>query len=200
MHDKIGKLINEPFVILSRIYSERFFSNEVVIRLDTTLLNRYISVYQEDLTRLCISLCRNIPDAEDLYQDTWLKVMCKYQKYDESKPFDKWLFTICVNTYKDRQKSFWKKKQFHFSSNEDKELFLSSIPDVPEFDGQSEMYDTLLNCLIKLPLKYNMIISLFYFKDYSEKEVASILNIPIGTVKSRLHKAKKILKELILNA
>ena len=152
------------------------------------------------MTRLCISLCRNISDSEDLYQDTWLKVIRKYQKYDESKPFDKWLFTICVNSYKDNQKSFWRKKQLHFISNEEKELFLSSIPDISEVDDQSEDYITLLNCLLKLPPKYKMIISLVYFRDYTEKDVADILKIPIGTVKSRLHKAKKILKELILNA
>lgn len=151
------------------------------------------------MTRLCISLCRNISDAEDLYQDTWLKVIHKYLKYDESKPFDKWLFTICVNTFKDHQKSFWKKKQLCFFSNEEKEMFLSSIPDISNVDDQSEDYITLLNCLSKLPPKYNMIISLVYLRNYTENDVAEILKIPLGTVKSRLHKAKKTLKELFLN-
>lgn len=152
------------------------------------------------MTRLCVSLCRNISDAEDLYQDTWLKVIRKYQKYDEHRPFDKWLFTICVNTFKDHQKSFWIKKQLHFFSNEEKELFLSSIPGISDVEDKSEDYITLLNCLSELPPKYKMIISLVYFRNYTEKDVADILKIPIGTVKSRLHKAKKILKELILNA
>lgn len=48
--------------------------------------NDYIQRYNIDLTRLCISLCGNMGDAEDLLQDTWLKALKNYDKYDSTKP------------------------------------------------------------------------------------------------------------------
>jgi hypothetical protein len=56
--------------------------------LDIAVLDKHILQYQNDLSRLCISLCRNITDADDLYQDTWMKVVRFSDKYDETKPFD----------------------------------------------------------------------------------------------------------------
>ena len=163
------------------------------IDLDTDLLDKYIALYQHDLTRLCISLCRNIPDSDDLYQDTWLKVMRKYEQYDENRPFDKWLFSVCVNTYKDSQRAFWRKKQVGFQSDEEKEFFLNSVPDCNT--SNIEDYVALRKSVDNLPPKQKIVINLIYFKDLSEADVAEILKIPVGTVKSRLHKAKKLLKE-----
>jgi RNA polymerase sigma-70 factor (ECF subfamily) len=163
------------------------------IDLDTDLFNRYIAMYQRDLTRLCISLCRNVPDSEDLFQETWLKVMRKYGQYDESRPFDKWLFSVCVNTYKDSTRLFWRKRQMQFTSNEEKDFFLNSIPDCK--GSNVDDYIALRKCVDHLPSKQKIVIHLIYFKDFTESDVAEILKIPVGTVKSRLHKAKKLLKE-----
>jgi len=165
--------------------------------LDDELLNNYIEKYQSDLSRLCMYLCGNICDADDLYQETWIKVIQRYDKYDISRPFDKWLFAVCVNTFKDTLKLAWRKRQVQFPTSEDKELFLSSIPCEDEFDKEKEDYVALWESICKLPPKHRMVITLIYFKEYSQSEVAQILNIPVGTVKSRLHKAKIILKEAL---
>ena len=60
--------------------------------------NNLISQYGVALTKLCMSLCNNQFDAQDLYQSTWEKAMRKYKKYDNSKPFEKWLFTIAIHS------------------------------------------------------------------------------------------------------
>lgn len=165
------------------------------IDLDTDLLDKYIALYQHDLTRLCLSLCRNIPDSEDLYQETWLKVMRKYEQYDENRPFDKWLFSVCVNTYKDSLRMFWRKKQVIFDTVEEKEFFINSVPDSSL--SNNEDYLTIRHSVDNLPPKHKIVVNLIYFKDLSEADVAQILKIPVGTVKSRLHKAKKLLKEAL---
>lgn len=152
--------------------------------------SKLISQHHADLTRLCYSLCRNHADAEDLYQDTWLKAMKNYGKYDKNKSFDKWLFAICVNTYKDNVKSSDRKRAMIFADNQEKENFFSQIPDN---SGSHEEYTQLLKIIEELPEKYKIVIVLRYFRDYSEKDVANILKIPQGTVKSRLNKAKKII-------
>ncbi len=168
--------------------------------LDNEVLKAYISNYGKDLTRLCISLCQCRDDAEDLYQETWLKVIQKYHKYNPERPFDKWLFSVCVNTYKDNMRSAYRKKQLQFLTNDEKEQFINSIPVLQEKYEAHEDYKLLLDCLVKLPPKQKVAISLIYFKDYTEKDVADILGVPVGTVKSRLYNAKNRLKEMILNA
>lgn len=152
----------------------------------------YIKRYSLDLTRLCLSLCKSRADADDLFQDTWIKAMKNYSKYDNTLPFDKWLFAICVNTYKNNLKLAFNRKKLLFSNDEEKNYFLNSIPDVTS--ENSDDYIMLHTAIQELNKNQRIIISLFYFKDYSIKEISEILKIPEGTVKSRLHLAKSALK------
>lgn len=155
-------------------------------------ISEYINLYGRDLTRLCMSLCNNKADAEDLYQATWEKVIKNLRKYDKEKPFDKWLFSICVNTYKDTVKSSFAKKILKFNKTEDLEQTLNSIPDSV---APHDEFISLHQALKKLTPDKRQAVALYYFKDYSTKEVAEILNIPEGTVKSRLNAARQDLRK-----
>lgn len=158
---------------------------------------KYISDYGVSLTKLCLSLTNNQNDAKDLYQATWEKAMRKYKRYDKSKPFDKWLYTICVNTYRDELRRFDKKNVLDFKSDEEKERFLSSIPyEEVDHDEYIALYDAMK--ILSADLKEVLV--LFYFKDYSVEELSEILSIPEGTIKSRLNRARnKLRKELDCN-
>lgn len=161
------------------------------------VFEKYISDYSADLTRLCISLCGNVSDADDLFQDTWYKAIKNYAKYDFDMPFDKWLYSICVNTYKDSLRLFYNKRKMIFKTEEDKTEFLNSIPDsCPDnYDDYLQLH-TAVNAL---PKKQKIVIVLYYFKDYSLNEISGILKIPVGTVKSRLNLAKSTLKRRLNN-
>jgi RNA polymerase sigma-70 factor (ECF subfamily) len=162
----------------------------IVIHRET--INKKIKLYEKDLSKLCIYLCRNTTEAEDLYQETWLKVIRNFHKYDIHRPFEKWLYSICINTFKNMRKTSARKHEFLFSTKEKEDICISSIPhqDIPQED-----YYRLYEAISKLPHKHKVVVVLRYFKDYSEKDVAEILKIPVGTVKSRLNKAKKLLFE-----
>ncbi len=157
-----------------------------------TEFDAYIQRYSADLTRLCISLCSNVADAEDLFQDTWLKAMKFYPKYDKSKPFDKWLYSICVNTYKNTLNSAFFKKRKNFHSDEEEGIFFNSIPEIT--DENKEDYIELHRAISALSKKQKIVVVLYYFKDYSITEISQIINIPEGTVKSRLSSARAELK------
>lgn len=154
--------------------------------------NDYITKYSLDLTRLCLSLSGNRADADDLFQDTWYKAMKNYSKYNRALPFDKWLFAICVNTYKNNVKLAFNRRNVSFTNDEEKMRFLNSIPDITE--KNSDDYIMLHTAIQKLDKKRRIVLVLFYFKDYSIKEISEILKIPEGTVKSRLYSAKSELK------
>lgn len=157
----------------------------------------YIQLYSTDLTGLCISLCGNKDEAEDLFQETWYKAMKNYSKYNNSYPFDKWLYSICVNTYKNTLRLFYNKNKASFKTEEEKRIFFNSIPDTDE--GDSWQYFELHKIIFELPKKQRMVVILRYFKDYTTKEISEILNVPQGTVKSRLHSAKAYIKRRLEN-
>lgn len=157
------------------------------------MINQYIRDYGKRLYGLCTFLCANSYEAEDLYQETWLKVVKNIEKFDPTKEFEPWLTTICVNTYRNTLRRILKSPVFNtFTTTEEKEQAINSIPTQEEKD-YSELYDAISS----LPEKLRLTILLYYFQDMDIESVAAVLGIPPGTVKSRLNKARKILKEVL---
>lgn len=157
----------------------------------------YARRYSAELTRLCVSLCGNRSDAEDLFQDTWLKAMRHFKKYNPQMPFDKWLFAICVNTFKNTLTSARRRKAYSFSTQEEQTAFFNAIPDADY--SNREDYMALHLAIGALPKKQRICIVLYYFKDYSIKEISELVRAPEGTVKSRLHAAKQAIKRRLEN-
>lgn len=160
-------------------------------------LEKLAQRYSADLTRLCVSLCGNCADAEDLFQETWLKAARHFHRYRADKPFDKWLFAICVNTYKNTLKAAYHRKRRCFRTAEEQDAFFAAIPDAQ--GERREEYLALHEAIAVLPKKQRLVIVLCYFKDYSIKDAAQILHIPEGTVKSRMAAAKATLKRRLQN-
>lgn len=156
------------------------------------MIDKYIQLYGKRLYGFCLFLCANSYEADDLYQETWLKVVKNISKYDESKEFEPWLTKICVNTYRNTLRRVARSPILNFSTNEEKERFWQSIP-APE----NRDYTSLYCAIEKLPEKLRLTIILFYFRDMDIAGTATILGIPEGTVKSRLNKARKLLKEVL---
>lgn len=157
------------------------------------MINQYIRDYGKRLYGLCMVLCANSYEAEDLYQETWLKVVKYIHRYDKTKDFEPWLTKICVNTYRSTLRRVAKSPIFNtFPSTEEKESLLNSVP-APEGEDYSELYAAI----DKLPEKLRITVILFYFKDWDISAVAATLGIPPGTVKSRLNKARTKLKEVL---
>ena len=85
------------------------------------MINQYIRDYGKRLYGLCTFLCANSYEAEDLYQETWLKVVQHFSRYDTTKDFEPWITRICVNTYRNRVRRMNNSPIFDgFSSAEEK--------------------------------------------------------------------------------
>ena len=154
-------------------------------------LDEKIAQYGKRLFGLCIKLCGNKFDADDLYQETWLRVCAKSDKYDHSQPFEPWLTAVCVNAYRDilRRKKFERLIAF-FDDEESRDKAINSVAAEDNSDENSELWEAVR----RLPEKYRTVIILHYFRGYDVKELAFILKAPEGTVKYRLHKARELLK------
>ena len=155
-------------------------------------MDQYIRKYGKRLYGLCMTLCADKHEADDLYQDTWVKVLKRFDTYDPSRDFEPWLTRLCVNTYRDRLRRLSRSPFLNFSSNETKEAFLLTAT-APEKEDYSDLY----TAIDQLPEKLRLTIILFYFEDMDIEKTAQTLGIPTGTVKSRLHKARIQLKEVL---
>ena len=154
------------------------------------MFDEYIEAHGKRLFGLCLKLCANCEDAEDLYQETWIKAYKFYDKYNGEKEFEGWLTSICVNSYRDmlrRQK--WKSLFVQFKTNEEKELVLLGISEPGKAD-----YSDVRDAMNELPEKYRIVTVLYYFNGLDIKKTSEILGIPSGTVKYQLHKARELLK------
>ena len=155
-------------------------------------MDQYIRKYGKRLYGLCMTLCADKHEADDLYQDTWVKVLKRFDTYDPSRDFEPWLTRLCVNTYRDRLRRLSRSPFLNFSTNETKDAFLLTAT-APEKEDYSDLYAAI----DQLPEKLRLTIILFYFEDMDIEKTAQTLGIPTGTVKSRLHKARIQLKEVL---
>ncbi|MDO4582296.1 MAG: sigma-70 family RNA polymerase sigma factor [Bacillota bacterium] len=156
------------------------------------MINQYIRQYGKRLYGLCLKLCANSADADDLYQETWLRVIKCVRQYDPCQPFEPWLTKICVNTYRNVLRRIARSPFIQFRTEQEQKSILQQIP-APEQEKYAELHDAI----DKLPGKLRVTIILFYFHDMNVSAVARTLGVPEGTVKSRLSKARKLLKEVL---
>ena len=157
------------------------------------MLDPYIEKHGRRLYGLCRTLCTNPSDADDLYQETWLKVCAKFEVYNPSREFEGWLTRICVNTYRDALRKKSRSLIFdNFVSQESKDTVMENAAIVEKTD-----FSDLNDAVQQLPDKLRVTIILYYFRDLDINQTANALKIPPGTVKSRMNKAKKLLKEMM---
>ena len=156
------------------------------------MIDQYIRQYGRRLYGLCRSLCADPFDADELYQETWLRVVKHIARYDPRREFEPWLTRICVNTYRSILRRLAKAPLLDFSNGEEKDRLLASVPAPEETD-----YAPLYEAVDRLTEKLRLTVILFYFRGEDLASTAQILNIPVGTAKSRLNKARKRLKEVL---
>ena len=132
-------------------------------------------------------------DANDLVQDTLLKAITYYNKFKEGTNLKGWLYTIMKNTFINNYRRFVKISSFVTKSDEisSANLVFSSTKN----QGESKfIMDDIKLALSKLPEEYYVPFSM-YFEGFKYHEIADHLTIPIGTVKTRIHVARKLLKK-----
>lgn len=155
-------------------------------------IDQYIQRYGRRLYGLCRALCPHPFDADDLYQETWLRVLRHLDRYDPQREFEPWLAKICVNAHRSALRRLARSPLLDFASGQDKDRLLDSIP-APEGKDYLPLYEAVG----RLPDKLRQAVALFYFQGMDLAAAAQILNIPVGTMKSRLNKARKLLKEAL---
>lgn len=156
-------------------------------------LESCIEAYGKDIYNFCLHLTRDRELAEDLYQDTFLTAIQKQKQIDDAT-VKGYLLSISIGLWKNaKRKVAWRNRIAPMGQFEDvTEPFLRYT----EKDSvlEEEEKTVIRNAVLRLSEKYRIVILLFYMQELSQEEIANVLHIPIGTVKSRLYTAKQVLK------
>ena len=164
------------------------------------LLDVLIDRHGSDLYTFCLRLCRLRTDAEDLFQDSWLAVLRHGARYDAQKPFRPWLFTICLNLQRDRfrRAKRWLKVLAGHQLESGRAQGLRAAADSPEGTmAGNEKKKLLETALARLDESLRLPLLLHYYCAMPLDEIADILRLAAGTVKSRLHRARERLRSLM---
>ena len=143
----------------------------------TCLVKKYI----DTVFRVALGYTKNVPDAEDIVQDVFLKLLKEKKPFESEDHIRHWLIRVTVNEGKKWHRSPWRR---HISYEE----AISALPDTAEESKE------ILRTVMELPVKYRMPIYLYYYEEYSTLEIAELLNIPKGTVCTYLSRGREMLK------
>ena len=140
-----------------------------------------------------LNFAHNAHDANDLIQDTMLKAINSYDKFDEGTNLQGWLHTIMRNTFINNYHSVVRTNTYVIKSDEIScpNLIYSSTKN----QGEAKfIMDDIKRAMDKLPDNYYLPFTM-YFEGYKYREISDYLTIPIGTVKTRIHSARILLKQ-----
>lgn len=145
--------------------------------------SRIVNQYTDIVYRVALSYAKSKPDAEDVVQTTFMKLLIKEVNFQDEEHIRKWLIRVAINECNSLWSSFWRK---HVD-------FTDKIEQEPKFTTEEK--SDLYYAVMELPRKYRVVVHLFYYEGYSTKEISQILHIREATVRTQLVRARKQLKQ-----
>lgn len=140
------------------------------------------------LFAVCLKYAQNHEDAEDILQDSFIRIFDKIKQYNGKGSFEGWMKRITINV---ALQKYRQGKKLQVIRNE---VIESEETVVLEEELETNF---LLGLIQQLPDQYRLVFNLYVLDHFSHKEIAELLNISVGTSKSNLSRARKILKEKI---
>jgi RNA polymerase sigma-70 factor, ECF subfamily len=171
-----------------------------VLKGDQDAYGEIVELYKDKVYQISYRMLGNRHEAEDIAQEAFIRAFINIHSFNIDLKFSTWLFRIATNLCIDRIR---KKKPDYYLDAEvagtDGLNMYSQIPsktDMPEKEVESlELEETIQREILKLPEKYRTVIVLKYIEELSLIEISKILNLPIGTVKTRIHRGREALRK-----
>ena len=144
-----------------------------------------VEKYKDHLFAAAFNVCKNAADADDVVQDTFLQYHTTNRQFENEQHIRAWLIRVAINKAKNIYLSFWWQKGVPL------EEYMETLTfETPEAQ-------TLFTEVMKLPEKYRIVIHLFYYEDYTIREIAKIMNVTESNVKVRLTRGRRLLRNVL---
>lgn len=169
---------------------------------DTTAFETLFNRYKDSIHKLYLAkVGGNGEDADDLLQETFIKVFLNLDKYSGTYTFGQWVYTIARNTFIDFVRKRRDDLSIDFGPGDRRHINPAAPEATPEESYINRQRASQLDGhLQKMSPRYRTLIEMRFFKEYSYEEIAEALKLPLGTVKTQIHRARERLCKLITDS
>jgi RNA polymerase sigma-70 factor (ECF subfamily) len=186
-----------PAVLNAQVQSENIAIAQGLKKQNPELLDHLIELYQHRLLRYLLFLTGKREVAEDLFQETWMRVLLRGAQYNGKARFDTWLFAIARNLVIDlsRKRTMASLDEMSDGGDDDRpfEVAMSGPSPLDQFQSRENCAE-VGEVLLKLDSSYREVLVLRFYEELSLDEIASVTRAPLSTVKSRLYRGLAALK------
>jgi RNA polymerase sigma-70 factor (ECF subfamily) len=192
-----GKAIPTVAALAAQSQSENAAIARGLKKQNPELLDHLIEMYQHRLLRYLLFLTGKRDVAEDLFQETWMRVLLRGSQYNGKARFDTWLFTIARNLVIDlsRKRTMSSLDEMSEGGNDERpfEAAVSGPSPLEQFQSREDCAE-VGEVLLKLDSNYREVLVLRFYEELSLEEIAGVTRAPLSTVKSRLYRGLAALK------
>ncbi len=169
---------------------------------DERAYRELVQRYQGPVYSVALRMLRSAEDAEDITQETFVRVFRALERYDPARSFEAWLFTItsrlCIDLMRRRRVRPVSLFRRDPETDEEQTLDIEDTGLKPdEVTSHAEEERHARDLIDSLPPHYRIVVMLRHQQDLSYEEIAEVLHLPLGTVKARIHRARALLKNRI---
>ena len=170
--------------------------------MDAREIEKCIDKFGTDIYRFCLKLCMDKNDAEDLYQQTFLKALESEWHLDWTQNPKALFFSLSWHLWKSDKRKQARRNEIAPCGNLEDNMqdTLHSSENIEENYFQQELYTEVNKIIQNLPEKIRIPLTLYYLSECSIEQIATIIKKPPGTVKSRLYKGRNLIKKKLEEA
>ncbi|MED1203885.1 RNA polymerase sigma factor SigW [Heyndrickxia acidicola] len=171
-----------------------------VLKGDQNAFGEIVEIYKDKVFQICFRMLGNRHEAEDIAQEAFLRAYVNISSFNQDRNFSTWLYRIATNLCIDRIRK--KKPDYYLDAEVPgtegldmySQIAASGISPESEVEGM-ELQEIVQKEISALPEKYRSVIILKYLEDLSLNEISEILDMPLGTVKTRIHRGREALRK-----
>ncbi len=145
-------------------------------------IDKVIEKYANMVYRIALTRCGTVENAEDVFQDVFIKYSQKERMFQNSEHEKAWFIRVTLNLTKNQKQSLWNKK-------------IANLDENIVFENKEEQ--EVFSIVCELPQNYRTVVYLLYYEGYKVKEISKLMKTSEGTIKTWLFRAREILKEKI---
>lgn len=188
--------LNKQFVVLynmSTIPDQHYIDK--ILKGETNAFAVLVDRYKDMIFTLALKMVKNREEAEEVAQDTFIKIYSSLTKFKGESKFSTWIYKIAYNTCLDRLKK--SKKDLNISIDDFSSHLIKTMDNALSTLEENERKQTIQKCLNLLPRDENFLLTLFYFDDQNLEEIGKIMNISANNAKVKLFRSRQKLAVIL---
>ncbi len=183
---------------------EEFVKNQIIAvkKGDQQAYADLVDMYKDKVYYICYRTLGNSHDAEELAQDSFVRAYIHIEKYNMNMKFSSWLYRIatnaCIDWLRKKKPDYYLDAEIAGTEGLTMYSQVAASGELPEGKLETkELQVTVQTAISRLPEKYRTIIILKYIDELSLQEISDIVSLPVGTVKTRIHRGREALRKLL---